>query len=205
MSPLLADFVVQTLAGIIGVFVGVWLALVVERRRDERVQADREQERSQQFERARHTVLGSVVKNTSEAGRLRKRIDSRKPSELIHTNLEVAVWDAVRGQFMEACHDMDERVRFAQFFDGVRSLQAFFDFHRDLQLSIAGAVDDDDPELASILRDADQRLRDMSDDQRFNGVLLITDFGEAVHRRLLGLDAPTENDETQGPADRAHL
>ena len=88
---------------------------------------------------------------------------------------------------MEACHDRNERVRFAQFFDGVRGLQAYFEFHRDLQLSIAGAVDDDDPELASILREADQRLRDLSDEQRLNGVLLITDFGEPVHKRLLGL------------------
>ena len=90
MSAWQADFLVQTLAGIVGVFVGVWLALVVDRRRDERVELQREQERSQQFARARHTVLGSVVKNTSESGRLRKRIDNRKPSELIHTNLEVA-------------------------------------------------------------------------------------------------------------------
>jgi len=205
MSAWQADFVVQTLAGIVGVFVGVWLALVVERRRDGRVQEQREQERAQQFDRARHTVLGSVVKNTGEAGRLRKRIDQRKPSELIHTNLEVAVWDAVRGQFMEACHDMDERVRFAQFFDGVRSLQAFFDFHRDLQLSIAGAADDNDPELATILRDADERLKDLSDEQRLNGVLLITDFGEPVHKRLLGLEASRAEAPEPEQADRAHL
>jgi len=145
------------------------------------------------------------VKNTGEAGRLRKRIDQRKPSELIHTNLEVAVWDAVRGQFMEACHDMDERVRFAQFFDGVRSLQAFFDFHRDLQLSIAGAADDNDPELATILRDADERLKDLSDEQRLNGVLLITDFGEPVHKRLLGLEASRAEAPEPEQADRAHL
>jgi len=93
----------------------------------------------------------------------------------------------VRTQFMQACHDIDERVRFAQFFDGVRNLQAFFDFHRDLQLSIAGAVDDHDPELASILSSADQRLRELADDQRFNGILLVTDFGEPVHKKLLGL------------------
>jgi len=205
MSSWLDEFVIQTLAGIVGVFVGVWLALVTERFRDARAESKREQERALQFDRARHTVLGSVVKNTSEASRLRKRIDARKRSELIHTNLEVAVWDAVHSQFMEACHDIDERVRFAQFFDGVRNLQAFFDFHRDLQLSIAGAADDDDPELASILKDANQRLRDMSDEQRFNGVLLITDFGEPVHKRLLGLKTMAEEESQQGPADRAHL
>lgn len=106
---------------------------------------------------------------------------------MIHTELEVAVWDAVQTLFMQACHDADERVRFAQFFDGVRNLQAFFDFHRNLQLSIAGAMENDDPELAEILRDADQRLRNLTDDQRLNGVLLITDFGEPVHKKLLGL------------------
>ena len=187
MSPWLVEFLVNTLAGIIGVFFGVWLALVTERRREARLEAQLEKERARQFARARHTVLGSVVKNTGEAARLRRRIDERKPSEIIHTNLEVAVWNAVQAQFMDACHDIDERVRFAQFFDGVRGLQAFFEFHRDLQLSIAGAADEHDPELAMILADADQRLRDLSDDQRLNGVMLITDFGEPVHKRLLGL------------------
>lgn len=189
MSGWLGEFVVNTMAGVVGVFVGVWLALVTERRRDARVKHQQDLERRQEFDRARHTVIGSVVKNTSEAGRLRKRIDRRKPSELIHTNLELAVWDAARSQFMQACEDIDERVRFAQFFDGVRGLQAFFDFHRDLQLSIAGAADNDDPELRAILKDADQRLRDLSDEQRLNGVLLVTDFGSDVHKRLLGLNA----------------
>jgi hypothetical protein len=187
MNPWLIDFAVNAVAGIIGVFLGVWLALVTDRHRESRVELQREQERARQFERARHTVLGSVVKNTSEARRLRKRIDERRPEEIIHTNLEVAVWGAVQSQFMEACHDIDERVRFAQFFDGVRGLQAFFEFHRDLQLSIAAAVNNEDPELATILRDADERLRDLSDEQRLNGVLLVTDFGEPVHKRLLGL------------------
>ena len=187
MNPWLAEFVVNTVAGIVGVFVGVWLALITERHRESREEKQRAEERSKQFARARHTVLGSVVKNTSEASRLRKRIDERKSFEIINTELEVAVWGAVQAEFMEACHDIDERVRFAQFFDGVRGLQAYFEFHRDLQLSIAGAFQDDDPELAVILRDADERLRDLSDEQRLNGVLLVTDFGEPVHKRLLGL------------------
>ena len=193
MTIWLTDFTVQALAGVVGVFVGVWLALITERRRDARTEREREKERERQFARARHTALGSVVKNTSEATRLRRRIDMRKPSEIIHTNLEVAVWGAVQLQFMEACHDIDERVRFAQFFDGVRNLQAYFNFHRDLQLAIAGASDNDDPELALILRDADQRLRDLSDDQKLSGVLLITDFGEPVHKKMLGLKPSADN------------
>jgi hypothetical protein len=190
MNAALVDFLVETLAGIVGVFVGVWLALVTDRRRQAREEAKRDQERQQQYARARHTVLGSVCKNANEASRLRTRVDNRKPYELIHTNLEVSVWEAVQVQFMEACHSIDERVRFAQFFDGVRNLQAFFDFHRNLQLSIAGAYDDDDPELMEILRGADQHLRDLIEDQRFNGMLLITDYGEPVHKRLMGIKLP---------------
>ena len=184
---MLIEFWVQTVAGIVGVFVGVWLALITDRRRQTREETQRELEHQQQYARARHTVLGSVIKNANEASRLRMRVDKRKPSELIHTRLEVSVWEAVQTQFMHACHDIDERVRFAQFFDGVRNLQAFFDFHRSLQLSIAGAFDDQDPELAEILLGADQHLRDLVEDQRFNGVLLITDFGEPVHKKLMGI------------------
>ena len=187
MNPILVEFWVQTLAGIVGVFVGVWLALIMDRRRQAREEAEREQELQEQYARARHTVMGSVVKNSNEASRLRVRVDERKPYELIHTRLEVSVWEAAQTQFMHACHDIDERVRFAQFFDGVRNLQAFFDFHRNLQLSMAGAFDDEDPELAEILRGADQHLQDLIEDQRFNGVLLITDFGESVHKKLMGI------------------
>jgi hypothetical protein len=192
MNAVIVEFLVQTLAGIVGVFVGVWLALILDRRRQAREETERESERQQHYARARHTVLGSVVKNANEASRLRGRVNRRKPSELIHTNLESSVWDAVRARFMESCHDIDERVRFAQFFDGVRNLQAFLDFHRDLQLSIAGAYDDQDPELAEIQRSADQHLRDMIDDQHFNGVLLITDFGKPVHKKLMGVTTPTD-------------
>jgi hypothetical protein len=192
MNPWLIDFLVQTLAGVIGVFVGVWLALITDRRRQANENSRQEEERALQLQRARHTVLGSVVKNASEASRLRTKIDRRKASELIHTELEVAVWNAVQTEFFQSCNDVDERVRFAQFFDGVRKLQAFFDFHRDLQLSIAGAIDDHDPELAVILRNADQRLRELSEDQRLNGVMLITDFGEAIHRQLMGLKSGSQ-------------
>jgi hypothetical protein len=187
MSSWLVDFTVEALAGVVGVFVGVLLALIVDRRRQAAVQLRAEQDRAEQFERARHTILGSVVKNVNEASRLRNRIDFRKTSELIHTELEVSVWSAIQAQFMESCHEIDERVRFAQFFDAVQKLQAFFNFHRDLLLSIAGAYDESDPELAQILADANQRLKDLSDELRLSGVLIVTDFGEPVHKRLLGL------------------
>ena len=58
-------------AGVIGVFLGVWLALIADRRRQSRRAVERERERAAQFVRSRQTVLGSVVKNTGEATRLR--------------------------------------------------------------------------------------------------------------------------------------
>lgn len=187
MGNLFAEFVIQTLAGVVGVFVGVWLALILERRRLVNEEAVKYKARQAEHSRARHVVLGSVIKNANEANHLRRRIDKRKPSELIHPRLEVSVWNAVQNQFMLACESIDERVRFAQFFDGVSGLKAFFDFHRELQLSIAGAIDEEDPELAEILHDANLHLRELLEDQRFNGMLLITDFGEPVHKKLMGL------------------
>lgn len=187
MTAILVDFLVQSLSGVVGVFVGVWLALGIDRRREARDEQLREQERATQGQRARHTVLGSVAKNAAEAKRLRARIDRRKPFELIHTEFELSVWDAVQAQFMQACQSIDERVRFAQYFDAVRRLQAYFEFHRNLLLSIAGAGDANDPELVVVRADADQRLRELADDLRLSGTLLITDYGEAVHHRLLGL------------------
>jgi hypothetical protein len=187
VSALLVDFLVQSLSGIVGVFVGVWMALRMDRRREAREERSRDLERNAQGQRARHTVLGSVAKNAAEAKRLRARIDRRKPFELIHTEFELSVWDAVQVQFMQACHSVDERVRFAQFFDAVRRLQAYFEFHRNLLLSIAGAGDANDPELIAVRTDADQHLREMADDLRLSGTLLVTDYGEAVHYKLLGL------------------
>ena len=67
MSSWLVGFALDILPEIVGVFVGVWLALITERRREARVEAQLEQERARQFTRARHTILGSVVKNTGEA------------------------------------------------------------------------------------------------------------------------------------------
>jgi hypothetical protein len=187
VSALLVDFLVQSLSGVVGVFVGVWMALRMDHRREAREERSRDLERNAQGQRARHTVLGSVAKNAAEAKRLRARIDRRKPFELIHTEFELSVWDAVQVQFMQACHSVDERVRFAQFFDAVRRLQAYFEFHRNLLLSIAGAGDANDPELIAVRTDADQHLREMADDLRLSGTLLVTDYGEAVHYKLLGL------------------
>lgn len=191
-TALAADFAVQTLAGIVGVFAGVLLALVVARRRREQDTLMRDAELMQEFGRVTYTILGSVLKNTAEAKRIHGLLTKRKSQGLIHSGLEVSVWNATQNQFMALCRNVDQRVIFAQFFDGVQRLQAFTDFHRKLQLSITTAkLDRDDLELQKLVGGADQHLADLAEDVRFCGVLLVTDHGQPVHKRLLGIKTVT--------------
>ena len=138
MAQAVVEFLVQALAGIVGVFVGVWLALLVDKRNRLQDQARHDEERSIQFERATQSLLGSVIKNMAEARRICGLVDRRGADRLIHEGLEASVWDATQDQFVQVCGSVDKRVLFAQFFNQVRHLQAFCDFHRDLQLTTAG-------------------------------------------------------------------
>ena len=186
MSDTVLDFLVQALSGIVGVFVGVWLALVNEKRSRARDQDERDAQVALQFDRAMQSMLGSVIKNMAEARRIRGLID-RHGRTLIHEGLEVSVWDATQDQFIQLCDSVDKRVLFAQFFNDVRHLQAFCDFHRGLQLAIAAAGDDLDPQLAAIGIEADLHLKDLAEELMLCGKLLIADYGQPVHRRLLGM------------------
>lgn len=186
-AEMLASFAVQTLSGIVAVFVGIFLALVVERRRREEDTASREAELMGGFERATDTILGSVVKNTAEAKQILRLLAQRSP-RLIHVGLESSVWYATQAQFIALCHNVDQRVIFAQFFDNVRRLQAFVDFRCNLQVSTTTAKADlDDPELRTLLADVDKQLAGLAEDLRFRGVVLVADHGKPVHKRLMGL------------------
>jgi hypothetical protein len=187
MEQTFVEFAVQALAGIVGVFVGVWLALVAENRRRIGDERKREAELAVHFERAMQSMLGSVIKNMAEARRICGTVDRRGACGVIHEGLECSVWDATQDQFIQLCGSVDKRVLFAQFFNGVRHLQAFCEFHRNLQLTMAGAHDPEDPELAMIGRDADAHLKDLTEELNFCGRLLIADYGQPVHRRLLGM------------------
>jgi hypothetical protein len=187
MEQTFVEFTVQALAGIVGVFVGVWLALVAESRRRIGDERKREAELAVHFERAMQSMLGSVIKNMAEARRICGMVDRRGACGVIHEGLECSVWDATQDQFIQLCGSVDKRVLFAQFFNAVRHLQAFCEFHRNLQLTIAGTADSGDSELAMIGRNADAHLKDLTEELSFCGRLLIADYGEPVHRRLLGM------------------
>lgn len=182
------DFVEQTTAGVFGAFAGVFLALLADRYKQRREAARREQEQLQEYGRGRLAVLGSVVKNTAEARRISRVLDGPKGDPLLHSGLEVAVWEATRDQFIRLCASAEERGLFAQFFDAVRRLQRFLEYRRGLHTSLltmpgGGSA----ARLDELLNGIDRELHSLADDVRLSGTFLVTDFGLPVHKRMLGV------------------
>ena len=185
------SFLVQTLSGVVAVFVGIWLALVVERRRRAEDSAERDAEMMRDFDRAIDTILGSVVKNTAEAKRILRLLGGTHCPRLLHADLETSVWYASHGHFTALCRNVDQRVILSQFFDDVRRLAAFLDFRTTLlaqRMTVGRRADD--AEVDSLAEEVDKRVAAMAEDLRFTGVMVITDHGKPVHKRLMGI--PTE-------------
>lgn len=193
-----SSFFVQTLSGVVAVFVGIWLALIVERRRREEDSQARDAEQMREFDRAVDTILGSVVKNTAEAKRILRLLDNAKGPRLIQAGLDSSAWYASHAQFTALCRNVDERVIFAQFFDSVRRLQAFVDFRCHLQVSATmSSHDAHHPDVRGLVDAVDKHLGYLAEDLRFCGVLLITDHGKPVHKRLMGIrteEAPSRTE-----------
>lgn len=184
------EFATQTLSGVVAVFVGIWLALVVERRRRAEDAAEHEAMAQREFDRAVDTVLGSVVKNTAEARRIVRLLKTQRPGphRVLQADLDTSVWYASQAQFTALCRSVDERVIFAQFFDGVRRLQAFVDFRCHVQVLAATRAPEADAERLHELQGAvDHHLAALAEDLRLSGVLLVTDHGKPVHKRLMGI------------------
>src|SRR5512143_2346673 len=103
----ISSFVVQTLSGVVAVFVGVWLALVVERKRRAEDAATSDAEAMREFDRAIDTILGSVVKNTAEAKRILHALEHQREHQqrpqLIHGAFETSVWYASQDKFIALC------------------------------------------------------------------------------------------------------
>jgi hypothetical protein len=180
------DFAINTGAGLVGVFAGVVLALWTERRREGRQE---EQERASQLEdlaQSRRLVLSSVVKNTSEAKRLGTTLAKDDDPYLFQVSFELAVWEATQIQFMRLA-SVDERVLLSRFFDQVGRLIRLMEFHRQLRVQLElrqMALDAGD---RALLSQSAQRLRLVADDVRIDGIVVVTDLGDPMHKRLLGM------------------
>jgi hypothetical protein len=180
------EFLVEAGAGLVGVFAGAALALWADRRA-RRHRAEEELVRQQEdLASSRRLVISSVVKNTSEAKRLVQSLDSQDDPYLFRVTMESAVWEATRAQFVRLA-SLDERVLLTRFFDHVRRLARLVEFHRNVRadLELQGAR----PEAAEdgLMDDLQARLKEVASDIRIDGLVIVTDLGDAMHKRLLGI------------------
>lgn len=185
MSSVVA-FALETAAGLVGVFAGVILALWTERQREARQNAKEQATLEQDLVHSRRLVLSSVVKNTSEAKRLGSVLGSDEDPYLFQISFELAVWEATQIQFMRLA-SLDERVLFSRFFDQVGRLMRLMEFHRQLRVQLElrqSALDAGD---RALLGQSTQRLRAVAEDVRIDGIVVVTDMGEPMHKRLLGM------------------
>jgi hypothetical protein len=196
---LIVDFAVNTAAGLVGVFAGVVLALWTERKRDAKQGAREEASLQQDLAHSRRLVLSSVVKNTSESKRLGGVLDTDEDPYLFEVSFELAVWEATQTQFMRLA-SLDERVALSRFFDQVARLQGLIEFHRQLRVQLElrqSALDLGD---RSLLDQSVKRLHVVADEVRIDGLVVVTDLGEPLHKRLLGIHDAPEDATPQGGA-----
>jgi hypothetical protein len=184
---LFVDFVVNTSSGLVGVFAGVVLALWTERQREARQAAKEQAALAEDLVQSRRLVLSSVVKNTSEAKRLAAVLEGQEDPYIFQVSFELAVWEATQVQFMKLAA-LDERVLLSRFFDQVSRLQGLIDFHRQLRVQIElrqpATLDAGDKAL---LDQSAGRLHAVADDVRIDGLVVVNDLGEPMHKRLLGI------------------
>ncbi|MEM1410874.1 MAG: hypothetical protein AAGH19_00845 [Pseudomonadota bacterium] len=185
------EFIVEAAAGLVGVFAGAALALWADRRA-RRHRAEEEQARLEDnLASSRRLVISSVVKNTSEAKKLVQTLNSGDDQYLFRVTMENAVWEATRAQFVRLA-SVEERVLLTRFFDHVRRLGRLIEFHRNVRadLDVQGAApEQSDRQLVDDLR---KRLKEVASDIRIDGLVIVTDLGDDMHKRLLGIKVETE-------------
>lgn len=180
------EFLIELSAGLVGVFAGAALALWADRHaRAQRVRAEQER-MEEELASSRKLVISSVVKNTSETKHLGRLLESGEDPFLFRVGFESAVWEATRAQFVRIA-SVDERVLLTRFFDHVRRLGNLIDFYRricaELEISPA-ALDAGDQRLIDDLR---TQLQEVANEIRIDGLIIVTDLGDAMHKRLLGI------------------
>ncbi len=195
------EFLVELAAGLIGVFAGAALALWADRRA--RIHHDSEEQARLEAELvdSRKLVISSVVKNASETKRLGELLESEEDPFLFRVTFESAVWEATRAQFVRLA-SVDERVLLTRFFDHVRRLNKLIEFYRGVcaELEVGTAAPDaGDRMLLDGLR---TRLREVANDIRFDTLVIVSDHGDDMHKRLLGIkttDDAGRNSDNIGP------
>ena len=186
---LLTNLVVDVVAGLVGVFAGAILALWMDRRARARQAEEVKAELREDLVKSRKLVISSVVKNTSEAKRLRALLASNEDPYLFQVSFELAVWEATQAQFVRIA-SLDERVLLTRFFDGVRRLIRLIEFHRDVRAQLEIGQMGIDAGDRALLDDLVKRLESVADEIRIDGLVVVTDLGDPMHKRLLGMQEP---------------
>ena len=177
------DFFVPLGVNMVGVFAGVLLALWTDRRRQEFADAREVKRKSADFADLREVVLSSVVKDTIEATRVKASLASKSDPLLLENYLELAVWEAAQSQFVRHA-PLDDRILLSRFFDQVRRLARLLDFYRDVRAEIGHEQNE------AALRTCENiamHLAEVAEDVRLDGVVIVTDHGDATQKRFLGL------------------
>lgn len=185
---LVANFALELAAGLVGVFAGALLALWADRRARARQAAQVEAELQRDLAQSRKLVISSVVKNTSEAKRLRASLSANDDPYLFQVGFELAVWEATQAQFVRIA-SLDERVLLTRFFDQVKRLTRLIEFHRQVRAQLEMRQGGLDPGDQALLDDLLERLRIVADEIRIDGIVVVTDLGDPLHKRLLGMQA----------------
>lgn len=191
----LANLMVDIIGGLVGVFVGAILALWTDRRARARQAAQAEAELQDDLAQSRKLVVSSVVKNTSEAKRLGAILASGEDPYLFQVSFELAVWEATQAQFVRIA-SLDERVLLTRFFDQVKRLLRLIEFHRGIRAQVElrqAALDAGD---LALLDDVIKRLKAVADEIRLDGLVLVSDFGDPMHKRLIGVHETDESAAT---------
>lgn len=177
------DFLVPIAVNVIGVFVGVVLALWINRRSQQIADARETKRLSEEFANLREVVLSSVIKDTFEAMRVKPTLASNTDPFLLGIFLELAVWQAAQSQFVRFA-PLEDRILFSRFFDQVRRLARLLDFYRKIRSNQR-------PELGTTandsVNDVAKYLAEVAEDVRLEGVIVVSDHGDQTQKRLLGL------------------
>ena len=177
------EFLVPIAVNIVGVFVGVVLALWTNRRSQQFADAREAKRLAEEFANLREVVLSSVIKDTFEAMRVKSALASNSDPFLLGIYLELAVWEAAQTQFMRFA-PLDDRILFSRFFDQVRRLARLLDFYRKVRSNQRPELGNAASDTAN---DVAKYLAEIAEDVRLDGVIVVSDHEDQTQKRLLGL------------------
>ena len=177
------DLLLPIASNVIGVFVGVVLALWSDRRRQHLADAKEVKRLSDELNDLREVIVSSVIKATLEAMRVKSTLSNKNDPLMLEIHFELAVWEAAHSQFVRLA-PLDDRILFSRFFDQVRRLARLVDFHRGLLANRDSGLSSSGYEFSANVA---KHLAELAEDVRLDGVIVVSDHGDATQKRILGL------------------